>query len=51
MVDIGRSVLVDPEWPNKALEGKMPGKCLNCKRCEWIRDHNKCVGRILMNKR
>ena len=26
MVDIGRSALVDPEWPNKAREGITPGK-------------------------
>ena len=45
MVDIGRSALVDPEWPNKARQGKIPGTCLGCKVCQWRIDRNRCPGR------
>lgn len=50
MVDIGRSALVDPAWAKKALAGEAPGKCLHCKVCQWRIDHNKCAGRILMER-
>ena len=50
MVDIGRSALVDPAWAKKALAGETPGKCLHCKVCQWRIDHNKCAGRILMER-
>lgn len=48
MVDIGRSVLVDPNWPKKAIAGQNPGKCLGCWACMWRIDKNKCPGRILL---
>lgn len=48
MVDVGRSALVDPDWPEKALSGQTPGKCLGCKVCQWRIDPEKCVGRRLM---
>ena len=44
MVDIGRSALVDPAWPNKAQAGQQPGKCLGCKVCQWRIDRGKCPG-------
>lgn len=50
MVDIGRSMLVDPEWANKAMEGKVPGKCLQCKRCTWFQSNHNCPGRVAMNR-
>lgn len=51
MVDIGRSALVDPDWANKALEGKTPGKCLHCVKCQWRIDKNKCAGRLVMKSK
>ena len=45
LVDIGRSALVDPNWPKKALSGQVPGKCLGCKVCQWRIDPSKCPGR------
>ena len=42
MVDIARSILVDPDWPNKALRGEEPGHCLRCRRCLFMQDA--CVG-------
>lgn len=50
MVDIGRSALVDNDWPKKALVGEIPGKCLHCKVCQWRIDPAKCAGRRLMAK-
>ena len=44
MVDIGRSALIDPEWPNKACRGEMPGVCLGCKVCQWRIDRSRCPG-------
>ena len=51
MIDVGRSALVDPDWPKKAISGKIPGKCLGCKVCQWRIDPEKCAGRRLMNKK
>ncbi len=48
MVDVGRSALVDPEWPNRAKQGQQPGKCLDCKICQWRLDAKKCPGRKLL---
>ncbi len=45
MVDIGRSALVDPEWPNKACRGETTGTCLGCKVCQWRIDRSRCPGR------
>lgn len=50
MVDIGRSMLVDPEWANKALKGEQTGRCYDCKVCQWRLDPDKCAGRLRMKK-
>ena len=42
MVDVGRSALVDCQWPNKALRGEEPGHCLHCARCGWMTGN--CAG-------
>lgn len=44
MVDIGRSILVDPDWPAKAKEGIEPGRCMGCKVCQWRFDYTNCPG-------
>ena len=46
MVDVGRSALVDPAWPKKAAAGIPPGKCLDCKVCQWRIDPSRCPGRM-----
>lgn len=45
MVDVGRSALVDPAWPNKARRGVIPGTCLDCRVCQWRIDAERCPGR------
>ena len=45
LVDVGRSILVDPQWPNKALAGEIAGTCLDCKTCQWRIDERRCPGR------
>lgn len=51
MIDVGRSALVDPAWPRKAISGQVPGKCLGCKVCQWRIDPEKCAGRRLLKKK
>ena len=50
MADIGRSALVDPNWPKKALAGAVPGTCLHCKTCQWRIDRKRCPGRMIMER-
>lgn len=50
MVDIGRSVLVDPNWPNKALAGETPGYCLHCPQCGF-RTLKGCAGQRLLARK
>ena len=51
MVDIGRGVLVDYNWANKALSGKKPGVCIGCATCMWRTDEPfKCPGRLAVQK-
>lgn len=45
MVDVGRSILVDTNWSDKAKQGIEPGICLSCKSCQWRFDYTKCPGR------
>ncbi len=44
---VGRGMLVDPAWARKAMEGGDIDRCLNCSRCVWFREHEKCPGRKL----
>lgn len=41
---IGKGMLVDPEWANKAAESMEVNKCFNCRNCSWFKDSNKCPG-------
>ncbi len=45
MVSIGRSALVDADWPNKALAGEDPKPCLACPRCRAFESISLCPGR------
>jgi NADPH2 dehydrogenase len=53
MVQIGRGMLIDPEWANKVLSGRTPGKCLWCRSCSWRVDStgSSCPGLLLLKKR
>ena len=41
---IGRSLLVDPEWVNKARNKVDANPCLQCSRCRWFIDSSRCPG-------
>ena len=46
MVCIARSILADYNWPRKAKAGLKTGICLDCARCRWFDDAERCPGRI-----
>lgn len=51
MVDIGKSMMVDPDWANKALAGAEPGHCLHCPYCTWFANPDTdCPGQKLLAK-
>lgn len=50
MVDVGRGVLVNPNWANDAKAGLDLGRCLNCKICNMRTDY-KCAGQMLLEKK
>ena len=51
ITDVGRSALVDPNWPEKVLRGEPAGACMGCRTCQWRIDPARCPGRIrLRNK-
>ena len=45
MVAIGRGLLVDPEWAQKAKKGLPVKPCLECNKCQWFDNGYKCPGR------
>lgn len=51
MADIGRGILVNPNWTNDAKEGGDTGTCFHCKICMWRVDPAKCPGRIQYRKK
>lgn len=50
MVDIGRGTLVNYSWANDARAGRDVGRCLDCPKCMWRVDPNRCSGRRLLAK-
>jgi len=43
LVAVGRGLLADPEWTNKAISGKHVNKCYHCKpRCKYLVDGRDC---------
>jgi NADPH2 dehydrogenase len=44
MVAIGKSALVNPDWPHEALAGHVSKACLQCKTCVRFRERDKCPG-------
>ena len=45
MVAVGRGLLIDPDWANKAKHGSEIKPCLACKRCLWYTEPDKCPGK------
>lgn len=46
LVAIGRDMLIDPNWPNKAKRGEPTVACMGCRtRCLWFGDMNSCPAR------
>ena len=43
-VCVARGMLVDPNWTNKVQAGEAPIPCLGCKKCQWGRNGENCVG-------
>jgi len=39
---IGRGLLADPEWVNKAKKEYEVNSCMDCTRCSWFTDGTKC---------
>lgn len=43
MVAVGRGILADPNWGNKAMAGDEVNRCYHCKpRCKYSQDGTKC---------
>lgn len=51
MVDVGRGMLVNPNWANDAKAERDMGSCLHCKTCMWRVDAGKCPGRRAFQKK
>ncbi|HSV31190.1 MAG TPA: NADH:flavin oxidoreductase [Atribacteraceae bacterium] len=39
---VGRGLLTDPEWANKARSGQDVNPCLECHRCHWFKNGKDC---------
>jgi len=48
MVAVGRAILADPYWGNKAIAGEAVNVCYHCKpRCKYGSDGNQCPWGLL----
>lgn len=50
IVDIGKGVLINPNWANYARDGKDTGKCLNCAKCMWFGQSDVCSGKVMFDR-
>lgn len=51
MVAVGRAILADPDWGNKAIAGEAVNVCYHCvPRCKYGSDGNQCPWRLLEGK-
>ncbi|MFR3727775.1 tRNA-dihydrouridine synthase [Lacrimispora sp.] len=50
MVNIGRSILVDPDWPSHIMSNEAAGRCIDCRQCYWHTKPDHCPGRKLFKK-
>jgi len=51
MVDVGRGMLVNPNWANDAKAGRDVGTCLYCTTCMWRVNADKCPGRNMFRRK
>lgn len=51
IVDIGKGILINPNWANDAKEGKDTGKCLYCAKCMWFGQSKVCPGKVMFEKK
>ncbi|MGI6105533.1 MAG: hypothetical protein ACOYD7_04980 [Raoultibacter sp.] len=51
VVDIGRGMLINPEWAHDAQAGRETGECIDCAEC-WFRhtDKDRCPGKRRLAK-
>ncbi|MBC2578833.1 NADH:flavin oxidoreductase [Clostridium sp. DJ247] len=49
-VAIGKNLLVDAEWVNKAKQNNDISLCLNCKVCAWFNSEKSCPGKSFTRK-
>ena len=50
LVALGRSILADPHFPRKALEGRESYTCIQCKPCTFMRD-SRCPEEVYKGKK
>ncbi|WP_297423634.1 NADH:flavin oxidoreductase [Clostridium sp.] len=50
LADIGKGILINPNWANYARDGKDTGKCLNCAKCMWFGQSETCPGKVLFDR-
>lgn len=50
MILVGRGMLADPCWAEKALSGARQIECLACPRCSWQLENNKCAALLLADR-
>ena len=49
MAVVGRGTLVNPSWAADVAAGRDPGRCLDCKACQW-KVPAPCPGRALLER-
>jgi 2,4-dienoyl-CoA reductase-like NADH-dependent reductase (Old Yellow Enzyme family) len=50
IVDIGKGVLINPNWANDAKDGNDTGSCLNCAKCMWFGQSKVCAGKSIFDR-
>ncbi|MBK1812132.1 NADH:flavin oxidoreductase [Clostridium sp. YIM B02505] len=50
IIDIGRGVLINPNWANDAKEGNDTGACLSCAKCKYFGQSQVCPGKVLFDR-
>lgn len=49
-VALAKSQLADPEWANKAIGGREINTCLECPKCQWYTNGDKCPRNISIKR-
>lgn len=48
LIAIGRARLADPLWFDRIIKNEQTYHCLQCKKCSWFTEPEKCPGRKLL---